>query len=131
VAEQHSSQRLGTLSASPDRVPSTLAPVVRPLLAVVALTASTACSSRPDPDEVLATVRSWTATTQLALEERRAGATTATYTRQLRDRAAKALDAARLTLAEAAATSDDRSHARPALDSLSLAIRALDEAARR
>jgi hypothetical protein len=112
-------------------VSSPFAPLIGRLLASVGVIASTACGSGPDSDKVLPTVHSWTATAHLAIEERRAGATTATYTAQLRDRAAKALDEVRRTLGETARTPDDRQRTRSALDSLSLAIRALDEAARR
>jgi hypothetical protein len=84
-----------------------------------------ACGSGSDPGKELATIRSWTATAHLAFEERRAGATTATYTRQLRDRAARALDEERRQFAGAERTPGGRARARPALDSLAEAIRAL------
>jgi hypothetical protein len=92
------------------------------------------CGGSPDLDKELETVRAWTATAQLAVDVRRAGATTATYTRQLRDRAAQALDEARRQIATAERTPTDRVRARPALDSLAQAVRALgtvDEAAGR
>jgi hypothetical protein len=122
--------RLGTLSAIRTRVSASPAPLLRLLVIVVALAASTGCGARPDLDKELATARSWTATARLAVEERRAGATTATYTSQLHDRAANALDEERTTLGKAARTPDDRARARSALDSLALAVRALDDASR-
>jgi hypothetical protein len=122
--------RLGTLSAIRTRVSRLSAPHLRLLAAIVATAASTACGSSPDLDKELATARSWTATARFAVEERRAGATTATYTSQLRDRAAKAFDEVRTTLGKAARTPDDRARARAGLDSLALAVRALDDASR-
>jgi hypothetical protein len=109
---------------------SFLRPFIRLLSASVVLTAPAACASGPDLDTELATVRSWTATARLAIAERRAGATTATYTRQLGDRAQSVLAEARRTLGPIARTAADRQHAAWALDSLARALRALDEAAR-
>jgi hypothetical protein len=101
--------------------------LLRPLLALVP-TALAGCGASPDLHKELETVSSWTATARLAVGERRAGATTATYTRQLRDRAAMALDEQRKTLSEAARSPEDRARAAAALDSLALGVRALDEA---
>ncbi|MDQ6633507.1 MAG: hypothetical protein M3Z10_01985 [Gemmatimonadota bacterium] len=88
------------------------------------------CGSGSDLDKELATVRSWTATVHLAAEERHVGATTAAYTRQLRDRAAEALDQERQQLTKAEQSPDARARAMPALDSLTQAIHALGEASR-
>ena len=101
------------------------------LVFVAAATAWCAgCASASDLDKELATVRSWTATAHLAVEERRGGATSAAYTRQVRDRAAEALDQERQQLAKAEHSPDDRARAMPALDSLTQAIHVLDEASR-
>jgi hypothetical protein len=86
------------------------------------------CGSGSDLDKELATVRSWTATAHLAVEERRVGATSAAYTHQLRDRAAEALDQERQQLTTAEHSPDDRARVMPALDSLTQAIHALDDA---
>ena len=88
------------------------------------------CASGSDLDKELATVRSWTATAHFAVEERRGGATTVAYTRQLRDRAAEALDQERQQLTKAEHSPEDRARAMPALDSLTQAIHVLDEASR-
>jgi hypothetical protein len=101
-----------------------------PVALLVALTVCPACGAGPDLDKELATARSWTSTAHLAVDLRRTGATTATYTKQLHDRAATTLDDERKTLAEAAHTPGDRARARAALDSLALAVRQLDEASR-
>jgi hypothetical protein len=62
------------------------------------------------------------------VEERRAGATTAAYTRQLHDRAAEALEKERQQLTRTGQSPDDRARVVPALDSLMQAVHALDEA---
>jgi hypothetical protein len=98
---------------------------------LLALTVFPGCGGSPDLQNELATASSWTATAHLAVEERRAGATTATYTGQLRDREATALEELRTTLRDAARSPMDRVRARSALDSLALAVRALDDASRR
>ncbi|MFL5608765.1 MAG: hypothetical protein ACJ8AD_20080 [Gemmatimonadaceae bacterium] len=103
--------------------------VARSVTIGVAMAVCVACGGGSDPDKELATVRSWTATAHMAAEERRVGATTATYTSQLRDRALQALDEERQQLAKAARTPDDQARSRPALDSLAQAIRTLQEAA--
>jgi hypothetical protein len=102
--------------------------IARSLVAGSAMAVCGACNAGSDLDKELATVRSWTATAHLAVEERRAGATTARYTSQLRDRAAEALDAERRQLANAEHSSDDHTRARPVLDSLAQALRTLAEA---
>jgi hypothetical protein len=103
--------------------------VARLVIAVVAAGA-TGCASTPDLAKELATIRSWAATARLAVDVRRAGATTATYTRQLHDRAAAALAEERGKLAQAERTTDDRAQAQAALDSLALALRALEAESR-
>lgn len=75
-------------------------------------------------------MRSWSATMTLAREQHATGAVTGTLARQLRDRASTALDQSRSTMAEAAASPEERRRASAAIDSLARAIRALDAEAR-
>jgi hypothetical protein len=100
---------------------------LRVFVAGAAAALCAACGSGSDLDKQLATVRSWTATAHLAVELRRAGATTARYTSQLRDRAVQALEDEHQQLAKTIQTPDARARLRPPLDSLAQAIRSLDE----
>jgi hypothetical protein len=84
---------------------------------VLALSAA-ACNSSPDLDKELDTVRSWTATVDLATSEHHAGATPRHFTTQLLDEAAKALEASRQTLSQVAGSDEERGRARAATDSL-------------
>jgi hypothetical protein len=81
-----------------------------------------ACSSAPDFDKELATVRSWTATVDLAADERHAHATTRAYTARLFAEAADALEQSRHQLVQAAHSDDERARARASLDSLATAL---------
>jgi hypothetical protein len=111
----------------PRRCRASLA-LARLALATLAIGAA-ACGSPPDLDKQLATVRSWSATMTLAREQRASGAITAILARQLHDRASKALGRSRSALARAAATPEERRRADASLDSLDLAVRALDAGA--
>lgn len=84
-----------------------------------------ACGGAPEPDKVLATVRSWTATARLASDDVRRGAISSRLASQLHDRAADARQDAVTALAQAVRSPDDRQRARAALDSLDMAIRTL------
>jgi hypothetical protein len=117
--------RLGTLHA-PAAAESTCPDRMSPRLALLLLAAAS-CGSSPDLEKELDTVRSWTATVRLAADERRAHATTAAYTAQLRDRATKALEVANHGIPQAARSAPDRERARAAVDSLALAVHLLDE----
>jgi hypothetical protein len=90
-------------------------------------TASQGCGGAPDLEKELDTVRSWTASVQLAAEERRSRATTTVYTSLLREKAERALGDARRALAAAARSASDRARATAAGDSLAQAIRLLSE----
>jgi hypothetical protein len=103
----------------------------RRALAIVALSAPVvlgACGSTPELSKELDTVRSWTATAQLAAAERRAGATNRALTAQLSDAAHEALAEAGATLPNAAGPAAERSSVRAAVDSLAAALRLLDAA---
>jgi hypothetical protein len=82
-----------------------------------------ACGSAPDLAKELDTVRSWTATVELAASERRAGATTLTYTKRLFGNGVDALAQSRRALAEAARSDTERAQARAVTDSLAAALR--------
>lgn len=73
----------------------------------------------PSADETQATARSWTATLRLASAERRDGAITARYARQLRERAASALGELRAAPGQSPAS-------RAATDSLAAVLATLD-----
>jgi hypothetical protein len=88
--------------------------------------ATTGCGSPPELRKQLETLSSWTATLQLAREERGSGAITTTYATQLRDGARSVLEETTRTIGQAAHTAADSSHAAAALDSLNDAIRQLD-----
>jgi hypothetical protein len=92
---------------------------------LVALSLATACGAAPDLDKELTTVRSWTATAELASEDARTGAISQRMASQLHDRAIEARQDAAASLADAARSADDRRRAHLALDSLDAAVRAL------
>jgi hypothetical protein len=85
-----------------------------------------ACGGPPDFEKELDTLHSWTASVQLAVDQRRAHATTATYAARLREKAERTLVTQRRTLAAAARSVVDRERARSAADSLEGAIRRLN-----
>jgi hypothetical protein len=95
-------------------------------LVVAAAALLAACSSPRKLAKELDSVRSWTATAQLAAADRRAGSTNRALTAQLRDRANDALVSARAMLPSAAGTTAERASARTAVDSLAAAIHLLD-----
>jgi hypothetical protein len=95
--------------------------------AVVMTTASQGCGGALDLEKELDTVRSWTASVQLAAQERRSRATTTVYTSLLREKAERALGDERRALAAAARSASDRARATAAGDSLAQAIRLLSE----
>jgi hypothetical protein len=86
--------------------------------ALVVALAATACNSQPDFDKELDTVRSWTATVELAISEHHAGATPSHFTTQLLDEAGEALQESRQTLSRAARSDEERGRARAVTDSL-------------
>jgi hypothetical protein len=86
-----------------------------------------ACGGAPEPDKVLTTVRSWTATANLAAADVRRGAISKRLASQLHDRAAEARRESATALAQERSP-DDRRRAGPVLDSLDVAIRMLDAA---
>jgi hypothetical protein len=90
-----------------------------------ALACVAGCGSPPGVDEELATVRSWTATTDLATSEFRTGALSRRYVIQLAERAREARREATTALAAAAKAPHDGARAGAALDSLDEAIRHL------
>jgi hypothetical protein len=94
--------------------------------ASVMLLASAGCGPPPKLESELETAASWTATAELAADERRRGATSARYTAQLRDAALDARTATSATLAQLAHTPDERARARAALDSMDHSRRALE-----
>lgn len=71
-------------------------------------------------------MRSWTATAQLTAEDFRSGATTAAYTRKIRDLAGQALTDARRQLAARPTAPDTARVIAAATDSLGAAVRLLD-----
>ena len=91
------------------------------------LTCAMACGGAPEPDQVLTTVRSWTATANLASADVRRGAIPKRLASQLHDRAAEARQESASSLAQVRSP-DDRRRANAALDSLDVAIRMLDAA---
>jgi hypothetical protein len=84
--------------------------------------AAVGCGSPPSADEVLDTVRSWTATATLAAAERRDAAISERYTRDLAAKARAARQEAAQALAAAPSSPADRARAGRALDSLDLAV---------
>lgn len=108
-----------------DAVPIT---ILRRRLIMAALSCAMACGGAPEPDKVLTTVRSWTATTQLASADVRRGAISTRLANQLHDRAVQARQESATALAQAVRSPDDRRRAKAALDSLDVAIRALGAA---
>ena len=84
------------------------------------------CGSPPPLDKQLGTLKSWTATMQLAREEHGSGAITTTYATQLRDGALSALEETKQTIGQATHSKVDSSYAAAALDSLRTAIRQLN-----
>jgi hypothetical protein len=88
---------------------------------VLALSAA-ACNSSPDLDKELDTVRSWTATVELATSEHHEGATPRHFTTHLLDEAAKALEESRQTLSQVARSDEERRRARGATDSLAMEL---------
>lgn len=107
-----------------DAVPMTY---LRRRLILGGLTCAMACSGAPQPDKVLTTVRSWTATANLASADVRRGAISKRLASQLHDRAAEARQESATALAQVRSP-DDRRRASAALDSLDVAIRTLDAA---
>jgi hypothetical protein len=93
---------------------------LRPFLVGSALAAG--CGSPPDLQKQLETVRSWTATTTLAADERRVDAISGRYARGLADAARTARAEAAQSLAAARPSAADRARADVALDSLDRAI---------
>jgi hypothetical protein len=89
-----------------------------------------AACARQDSSTELDRVRSWTATTRLAADRRRAGAINAAVTRQLVDRANEARTQSRQSLGQLATTDSDRATARVVLDSLRQGIAKLQETER-
>jgi hypothetical protein len=96
----------------------------RSLLAA-ALVCVIGCGSPPDADKVRDTVRSWTATVNLAVEEWRAGAITRRYATLIGDHATEARREAAASLAQSGRSGPDRERAQQALVSLDAAIRRL------
>ena len=97
-------------------------------LLIGALAYAMACGGAPEPDKVLTTVRSWTATAALATANVHRGAISKRLAAQLHDRAVEARQESATALAHATGSPDDRQRARAALDSLDAAIRTLDAA---
>lgn len=95
------------------------------LLVLAALAYAAACGGAPEPDKVLSTIRSWTATTQLASAEVRRGAVPKRLASQLHDRAIEARQESATALALTVRSPEDRQRAKAALDSLDIAIRTL------
>lgn len=85
----------------------------------------TGCGAGSGAAKQLDTVRSWTATMQLATAEHHSGAVTTTYARQLDDAARRALADSRSQLAQETAA-DTARRAVVVLDSLDHAIRSLE-----
>lgn len=73
----------------------------------------------------MTTVRSWTATTELASADVRRGAITKRLASQLHDRAVEARQESAIALAQALRSPGDLQRAKAALDSLDMAIRML------
>lgn len=109
-----------------DAVPTTS---FRRLVVLAALACAMACGGAPEPDKVLATVRSWTATAALASADVRRGAISKRLASQLHDRAVEARQESAAALAQGARSPADRQRATTAVDSLGMAIRALAAAA--
>lgn len=100
------------------------------LAAAFLLLAAGGCSSAPDPDNALDSMRSWAVTARFTAAELRRGAVTATYTAEIRDVASKALDGTRRQLAQGAFSPEATARLVPAADSLATAVRQLDAAFR-
>jgi hypothetical protein len=100
----------------------------RELLAALAWAASAALAActKKDFSSELDRVDSWTATTRLAADRRRNGATNAAVTSQLADRAVEASVEAEQSFAKLATSDSERTAARAALDSLRQGIIELD-----
>lgn len=98
------------------------------LAAAFLLLAAGGCSSAPDPDNALDSMRSWAVTARFTAAELRRGAVTATYTAEIRDVASKALDGTRRQLAQGAFSPEATARLVPAADSLATAVRQLDAA---
>lgn len=97
-------------------------------LLIGTLACAMACGGAPEPDKVLTTVRSWTATAALATADVHRGAISKRLAAQLHDRAVEARQESAPALAQAAHSPDDRQRAKAALDSLDSAIRTLGAA---
>ena len=95
-----------------DAVPITY---LRRRLILGGLTCAMACGGAPEPDKVLRTVRSWTATANLASADVRRGAISKRLASQLHDRAAEARQESATALAQVRAPDDRRP---PALRSI-------------
>lgn len=101
---------------------------LRCLLAMATLACATACGGAPEPDKVLSTVRSWTATAELASTDVHRGAISTRLAAQLHDRAVAARQESATALAQTVRSPEERQRARAALDSLDVAIRTLGAA---
>lgn len=101
---------------------------LRRRLVVAALACAAGCGGAPEPDKVLTTVRSWTATAQLASADVHRGAISQRLASQLHDRAVEARQESATALAQAETSAQGRQRAKAALDSLDVAIRALHAA---
>jgi hypothetical protein len=98
------------------------------LCSLIALGFLACGGSPPELSKQLDTVRSWTATVQLASAERSAGSTNGAVTTQLHERAQQALTQARDAVTQGAHSAADRARAESTIDSLDAAIRHLDAA---
>ena len=98
-------------------------------MAGLVLVVVAACAKR-DLKSELDRTRSWTATTQLAVERRSTGATNRAVTSQLLDRAQKASVQAERQFATLARSDSERAAARGVLDSLHRGIAQLQRVAR-
>lgn len=109
----------------PDSAPTPLARRTRLAAVLLALPWGAGCGD-PPPDKQLDTLRSWTATMELAAADRARGAVGARYAVDLRQRATEALAGASIEKGAGAPPGTDRSRALAAADSLRRAIAALD-----
>jgi hypothetical protein len=87
--------------------------------------ATSGCGGTPELDKELDTVHSWTATVDLAIDQRRSRAISGVFAAQIHEQANDALKQSHATLAKAVRTDDDRRRARASTDSLAFALRSL------
>ena len=92
------------------------------LFALVALAGAAACGGAPEPEAVLATVRSWTTTMALASADVDRGAISTRLALQLRDRAMVARRELASALAKGVRSPGEATRGRAVLDSLDAAI---------